>query len=196
MSQTVIVSKRDLALLRLLEMTPATAAQVRKASVTFPGEAFRDERRVRERLQVLGQVGLVVGLPAAVVGGGVMHYYRLTPAGYKALHPDSEQPSARPAAADIAPSLFQHAMATAEVIVHTEGLSDWGHLLDALNVSKPVIVSPWPCHRCRARIIGTVFTKSPVPSWPSEVSQTGWNRPIWSPTGERWSFPAVATLRT
>ena len=58
-SQGIILSQRVVSILQLLDLTPATAAHVRKASVTFDGEPFRDERRVRERLQVLGDAGLV-----------------------------------------------------------------------------------------------------------------------------------------
>ena len=43
MSNPIALSPRDRALLGLLEMTPATAAQIRKAGATFPGEPFRDE---------------------------------------------------------------------------------------------------------------------------------------------------------
>lgn len=76
--QGVLLSDRDLAMLRLLDLTPATAMQIRKASVTFGDDPFRDERRVRERLQTLAEVGLVRAFPAGMPGGGVMHYYRLT----------------------------------------------------------------------------------------------------------------------
>lgn len=119
MSNSVALSQRDLALLRLMEMTPVTAAQVRKASVTFPEEPFRDERRVRERLQALCQARFVQAWPAAVSGGGLMHYYRLTAAGYRLLHSDEQQHPARAVVSEVAPSRFQHAMATAEIIVHT-----------------------------------------------------------------------------
>lgn len=119
MSQPVILSKRDLALLGLLEMTPATAAQVRKASVTFPVEPFRDERRVRERLQALASAGLVRSFPSAVSGGGLLHYYRLTTDGFRILQPEVDQAPPRTLISEVAPSRFRHAMATAEVIVHT-----------------------------------------------------------------------------
>ena len=112
-------------------MTPATAAQLRKASVTFPGEPFRDERRVRERLQALGAAELVRAWPAAVSGGGLMHYYRLTAVGFRSIHPDHTDAPARTLVSEIAPSRFQHAMATAEIIVHT-------------------IVA---CHECQVRIL-------------------------------------------
>lgn len=119
MSQGIILSKRDVALLAILEMAPLTAAQIRKASVTFGDEPFRDDRRVRERMQSLGDAGFVKNWPAAVAGGGLMHYYRLTIAGFRTLHPDGDVAPARTLISEIAPSRFQHALATADVIVHT-----------------------------------------------------------------------------
>lgn len=119
MSQGVILSKRDSALLGLLEMTPLTASQIRKASVTFGDEPFRDERRVRERMQALGDAGLVKSWPAAVAGGGQMSYFKLTVAGFQVLHPDRTESVPRALVTEISPSRFQHAMATAAIIVHT-----------------------------------------------------------------------------
>lgn len=118
-SQGIILSQRDVSILRLLDLTPATAAHVRKASVTFEGEPFRDERRVRERLQVLGDAGLVKSWPAAVPGGGLMSYYRLTIEGHRAASLDSTEAPPRTSLQEIAPSRFRHAMATADTIVHT-----------------------------------------------------------------------------
>ena len=119
MSLGVNLSKRDLALLALLEMTPLTAAQIRKASVTLGEEPFRDDRRVRERMQALGDAGFAASWPAAIAGGGLMHYYRLTVAGFRLLHPDLPDAPPRALVSEIAPSRFQHALATAEIIVHT-----------------------------------------------------------------------------
>lgn len=119
MPQGVLLSDRDLALLRLLDLTPATAMQIRKASVTFGDEPFRDERRVRERLQTLAEVGLVRAFPAGMPGGGVMHYYRLTQEGYRAALPEAVDNPPRVTLNEIAPSRLRHAIATAEVIVHT-----------------------------------------------------------------------------
>jgi len=119
MSHVVLLSKRDLEVLGLLEMTPATAAHLRQGSVTFSEEPFRDERRVRERLLTLSNAGFVQSFPAAVAGGGLRHYYRLTVAGYRVLHPDRDQAPGRMIVSEISPSRFQHAMATADVIVHT-----------------------------------------------------------------------------
>lgn len=119
MAQGVILNPRDFALLRLLDVTPLTASQIRKVSITFDGEQFRDERRVRERMQAIGDSGFVRAFSATQSGGGLMHYYRLTPAGYRAIHPDEHVSSMRSAFAEISPSRFHHAMATADSIVHT-----------------------------------------------------------------------------
>ena len=119
MSQGVNLGKRDLGLLALLEMTPATVAQILKASVTFDDEPFRDERRVRERVQALATAGFVQSWPAAISGGGMMHYHRLTSDGFRVLHPARTDAPPRTLVSEIAPSRFVHAMATAEVIVQT-----------------------------------------------------------------------------
>ena len=57
MAQGVILSEPDLSVLRLLDATPLTAALLRKVSLTFSEEPFRDERRVRERMQTLTEAG-------------------------------------------------------------------------------------------------------------------------------------------
>lgn len=119
MAHAISLAPRDRRLLALLEMTPATAIQIRKASRGFGDEPFRDERRVRERLQALADGGLVKSWPAALSGGGLMHYYRLTNAGYQAIHPDIGSLPPRTLVSEIAPSRFRHAMATADIIVHT-----------------------------------------------------------------------------
>lgn len=119
MPQEVVISVRDLALLRLLDLTPATAVQIRKASVTFGDEPFRDERRVRERLQALGDAGLVRSFPAAIPGGGVMRYYRLTQEGFRSASPEAADNPPRVSLNEIAPSRLRHAMVTGDAIVHT-----------------------------------------------------------------------------
>lgn len=114
MTQPLHLSDRDRALLKLLASTPATAALIRKASVTFPGEPFRDERRTRERLQTLSQAGLVQHATVAANGGGTLQYYWLTNAGCVVLG-RSRTPRLEP----IPLSRFAHSLAVAEVIVHS-----------------------------------------------------------------------------
>ena len=117
MSNAIFVSECDRAILRLLEMTPSTATQIRKASVTFPDEPFRDERQVRERLQALSQCNLVQAFPHASIGGGLSQYYRLTSAGYREARPDETRQPLRAMVTAIAPSRIVHAMAVADIIV-------------------------------------------------------------------------------
>lgn len=118
MATLITLSDRDLALLRLVEMTPVTAAQIRKASLAFPGEPFRDERRVRERMQTLSEAGFIRTCTSTLAIGGAAHYYRLTQQGFRAIYPESTAPIPRAASADIAPSRLVHSMATADAIVH------------------------------------------------------------------------------
>ena len=119
MSQGILLSQRDFSILRLLDLTPATAVQLRKASVTFEGETFRDERRVRERLQVLTDAGFVRSWPTAVPGGGMISIYRLTLDGYRAAFAESTESPPRSSLNAIAPSRVRHTLATADAIVHT-----------------------------------------------------------------------------
>ena len=119
MPPSVNISNRDVALLRFLDLTPATAAQIRRASVTFAGKPFRYERRARERLQALGDAGFVKGWPAAISGGGLMFYFRLTLEGYRIAYPDAADAPPRATLNEIAPSRLRHAMATADAIAHT-----------------------------------------------------------------------------
>ncbi len=118
MPNIVTLSDRDFALLRFLEITPATASQIRRASETFPGEPFRDERRVRERLQSLTQAGFIKTCATAQFTGGTLHYYRLAASGFRAVHTDFDETIPKYTGTEIAPSRFQHAMITADVIVH------------------------------------------------------------------------------
>src|SRR5438093_2214900 len=112
------VSLRDRDLLQLLDRTPATVALILKASTTFAGEPFRDERRVRERLQQLAAEQLVRRFTLAQASGGAMNYYKLTAAGFASLH--GPEPALPPRAyfAEIPLSRLQHPLPLASVIVH------------------------------------------------------------------------------
>ena len=118
-SQGIILSQRDFSVLRLLDLTPATAVHIRKASVTFDGEIFRDERRVRERLQALADGGFVRSWPTSLPGGGLVSIYRLTLDGHRAAFPESTEAPPRSSLHEIAPSRVRHTLATADAIVHT-----------------------------------------------------------------------------
>ena len=110
MAQEVILSPRDLAILRLLDATPLTAAQIGKVSVTFDGGPFGDERRVRERMQTLKAAGFVRNWSVAIPGGGLMAYYRLSVDGHRLAFPKSTESPPRTSLAEIAPSRVRHTM--------------------------------------------------------------------------------------
>lgn len=113
-----VLSPRDEDLLRWLDRTPLTTAQVLRASETFAGEPFRDERRVRERLQTLATAGLVRSWPLSLSGGGAPNYYKLTPEGYRVLHGfEAPLPHHREFDA-IRLARLLHTQTLAEVIVH------------------------------------------------------------------------------
>src|SRR5438105_2843140 len=117
MSNHVYLAPRDLSLLTLLSWTPLTTALLLRASVTFSGEPFGGERRLRERLQSLAGAGFIRTWPAATGSGGLMNYYKLTPAGYlRVAGPDRTLPP-RAFFTEVSPSLFAHTFDLAEVIV-------------------------------------------------------------------------------
>lgn len=119
MTNSVQLTLRDQALLRLLSWTPATTSLLLRASRAFNGGPFIDERRLRERLQALGQAGFTRHWQAALSGGGLQNYYKLTPAGFQTLVGTDVPMPPRAFFMAIAPSHFAHTMKLADVIVTT-----------------------------------------------------------------------------
>ncbi len=113
------LSPRDQSLLQLLSWTPATTALLFAASRSFDGGGFADERRLRERLQVLERAGFTRHWSTATIGGGLQNYYKLTPDGFQALFGTEATPPPRSFFAEIAPSQLAHTLALAQVIVTT-----------------------------------------------------------------------------
>ena len=120
---TINLRQRDLDTLRLLSWTQASAALILKANDTFRltehEEPYHDERRVRERLQVLERAGLARAAPIAMPTGGLANWYRLTVEGYRAVY-GTEQPL--PPTAFFGPikvSRQEHTMRLADTIIHT-----------------------------------------------------------------------------
>jgi hypothetical protein len=113
------ISLRDRDLLTLLDRTPVTAALALKASSAFTGESFKDERRVRERLQQLCDAGLSRRFMLAQAGGGAMNYYKLTAAGFAALYGSETALPPRACFSEVPLSRLEHTLELAEVIVHT-----------------------------------------------------------------------------
>lgn len=119
MSTRVNLSPRDMSLLRLLSWTPATTALLLRASESFDGGRFLDERRLRERLQSLCEAGVARAWATAQAGGGLQNYYKLTPLGFEmACGTETTQPP-RAFFAEVSPSLFAHTFRLADAIVET-----------------------------------------------------------------------------
>src|SRR5882724_4671458 len=117
MSTRVNLSPRDNSLLRLLSWTPATTALLLRASDSFEGGQFIDERRLRERLQSLCGAGAVRRWATAQAGGGLQNYYKLTPLGFEMVNGTEAEHPLRAFFAEVSPSLFAHTFRLAEVIV-------------------------------------------------------------------------------
>jgi hypothetical protein len=117
------LSQRDRDLLLFLYRTPATAAQILKASVAFDEGEYRDERRVRERLQALAKQKLVRSFPLAISGGGLANYYRLTPEGYRVVKGEESELPHRSQFAELPPSRLMHSLQLADVIAHVHSLA-------------------------------------------------------------------------
>jgi hypothetical protein len=128
MYTAVSLSPRDRSLLTLLSWTPATTALLFRASRTFDGDQFQNERRLRERLQRLADAGLVRSWSSAHAGGGLQNYYKLTMAGFQALYGAEASPPPRAFFAEISPSLFDHTLALADCIVATLDACDTHHI--------------------------------------------------------------------
>ncbi len=119
MSSRVNLSPRDVSLLRLLSWTPATTALLMRASDTFDGGAFIDERRLRERLQAFSAAGFVRSWSTAQAGGGLQNYYKLTPLGFDLCNGNDVKRPPRAFFDEVSPSLFAHTFRLAEVIIET-----------------------------------------------------------------------------
>lgn len=117
MSNRVNLSARDRSLLRLLSLTPATTRLLLRASAAFDDGPFADERRLRERLMVLGEAGFVRSWPAASGSRGLANVYKLTPLGFEILNGVEAVKPPRTFFTEVSPSLFDHTMRLAEVIV-------------------------------------------------------------------------------
>jgi hypothetical protein len=108
---------RDQAILVFLDRTPATAAHILAVSSTLPDGPFRDERRVRERMQALARMKVLRSYSLAVSGGGLANYYRLTSEGYRMVHGAEVPLPHRSTFAELPPSRLMHTLALADVIV-------------------------------------------------------------------------------
>lgn len=117
MSNRINLSARDRSLLKLLSRTLCTTRLLLRASESFDDGPFADERRLRERLTALGDAGLLRSWPTAAGSRGLRNLYKLTPLGFEIVYGAETAKPPRAFFAETPPSLFDHTLRLAEVIV-------------------------------------------------------------------------------
>ena len=99
-------------------MAPLTAKQLRKLSTIWP-HPFKALRTARERLQSLGDLGLLrVYRYATLYPGQPEQYYVLTREGFQTLHGPDVQPPTKGHFAELAISWQAHSRGLADFLVH------------------------------------------------------------------------------
>ncbi len=117
-ARAILLTPRDHDILAALERSPLTASQLLTLSQTFV-LPFTDERRVRERMQLLVAAGRVRRWFYATAGRGALGYYTLSPLGYRLLHGDDDHYFPKRAFGPVGIARQFHALKLADFIVHT-----------------------------------------------------------------------------
>lgn len=113
-----LLTPRDIEILNALDRCPLTASQVLRISETF-ALPFTCERRVRARLQLLGDAGRVCRWRLATAGQGAPNYYTLSRLGFRLLHGDDAVPWAKRAFDPVGLSRQHHTQCHADFVVQT-----------------------------------------------------------------------------
>ena len=113
-----LLTSRDLDILLALDHCPLTVQQLLKVGETFQ-RPFTDEKRVRERMQILCDAGRVRRFAYATAGRGALNYYTLSPLGYRILYGPEAQPPTKRYFEPVAIAHQQHTRSLADFIVHT-----------------------------------------------------------------------------
>jgi protein involved in plasmid replication-relaxation len=119
---SVFTTSRDIDLLTSLVMAPLTTAQLLKLSQTFAAGPFRSPRTLLDRLQRLAAGGFVRRFPLAIApaqGGGVPHYYKVTPAGLRLIYGEEARPPSKQFFAPVAVARHHHTHCLSEFLVTT-----------------------------------------------------------------------------
>src|SRR5690348_15043445 len=109
-STRTLVTPRDLDILQALERTPLTARQLLALSETFCSP-FTSERKVRARMQLLGESGRVRRWQLAIAGRGTPSYYTLSRQGYTLLYGSDAAPPAKRSFQEVGIARQQHTFA-------------------------------------------------------------------------------------
>jgi hypothetical protein len=119
---SVFTTSRDIDLLTSLLMAPLTAAQLLKLSQTFPSGPFRSPRTLLDRLQRLSAGGFVRRFPLAIAplrGGGVPHYFKLTPSGMRLIYGETARAPTKQFFAPVGVARHFHLHCLSEFLVTT-----------------------------------------------------------------------------
>jgi hypothetical protein len=101
-------------------MSPLTTTQLLKLSQTFAAGPFHSPRTLLDRLQRLAAGGFVRRFPLAIPsnrGGGLPHYYKLTPSGLRLLYGEGARPPSNSFFAPLAVTRHHHAHSLSEFLV-------------------------------------------------------------------------------
>jgi hypothetical protein len=113
-----IYTARDQQIHEALALTPLDTRQLLKMSETFD-QPFTTDRKLRQRLQEHADAGWVHTFVYPTASPGALHYYKLSPLGYRMLHgPEAPLPK-RAAFQEVSPALQRHTRHLADVIVQT-----------------------------------------------------------------------------
>jgi len=119
---SVFTTSRDIDLLTSLVMAPLTTAQLLKLSQTFASGPFQSPRTVLDRLQRLVAGGFVRRFPLAIApahGGGVAHYFKVTPSGLRLIYGENARPPTKQFFAPVAVARHFHTHCLSEFLVTT-----------------------------------------------------------------------------
>src|SRR4051812_19686576 len=113
-----LLTPRDLEILTALDHCPLTASQLLKWSQTF-AVPFGSERRIRERLFLLGEAGRLRRWPYATAGQGAPNYYPLSRLGLKILQGEEAVPPTKRWGEPVSIARQHHTQSLADFLVHT-----------------------------------------------------------------------------
>ena len=119
---SVFTTSRDIDLLTSLVMAPLTTAQLLKLSQTFASGPFRSPRTLLDRLQRLAAGGFVRRFPLAIApahGGGVSHYFKVTPSGLRLIYGEDARPPSKQFFAPVAVARHHHTHCLSDFLVTT-----------------------------------------------------------------------------
>jgi hypothetical protein len=119
---SIFTTSRDIDVLTSLLMAPLTTAQLLKHSQTFASGPFLSPRNLLDRLQRLAAGGFIRRFPLAIApahGGGVAHYFKVTPSGLRLIYGEDARAPSKQFFAPVGVARHHHTHALSEFLVTT-----------------------------------------------------------------------------